>query len=209
VYSAVDALSPQLCGDYGGLAPNTDRLLRTVLMFVNDAAAPRFIEQISFGTNFTVTVNQNEIICQDPIHHGCIIGFDGGLVLGVQHRYGLLVVGRSRRHRIDGEACKDRHCTGTPQTHFHWFLLRRRVYYRHAFISTLPGARNIDPTAYSESDLPTDKNSALVFYCSNPFYRKAPNAARRAKGMGFHSVLVMSAGINGWLDAKLPTESDE
>ena len=73
----------------------------------------------------------------------------------------------------------------------------------------VPGARHIDPIAYTESDLPADKNSALVFYCSNPFCRKAPNAARRAKGMGFNSVQVMSAGISGWLDAGLPTESGE
>lgn len=47
----------------------------------------------------------------------------------------------------------------------------------------------------------------LVFYCSNPLCRKAPNAARRAKQMGYHNVQVMSAGISGWLNAKFPTES--
>jgi rhodanese-related sulfurtransferase len=73
----------------------------------------------------------------------------------------------------------------------------------------VPGARSIDPVSYTEGDLPADKNSALVFYCSNPFCRKAPNAARRAKSMGFTSVQVMSAGISGWLAAELPTESGE
>lgn len=43
--------------------------------------------------------------------------------------------------------------------------------------------------------------------CSNPLCRKAPNATRRAKQMGYHNVQVMSAGISGWLKAKLPTES--
>jgi len=46
-----------------------------------------------------------------------------------------------------------------------------------------------------------------VFYCSNPLCRKAPSAARRAKQMGYTDVKVMSAGISGWLDAKLPTET--
>jgi rhodanese-related sulfurtransferase len=70
----------------------------------------------------------------------------------------------------------------------------------------VPGALNLDPVAYSESDLPPDKKSSLVFYCSNPLCRKAPNAARRAKKMGYENVKVMSAGISGWLAARLPTE---
>jgi rhodanese-related sulfurtransferase len=73
----------------------------------------------------------------------------------------------------------------------------------------VPGARNLDPAAYKDSDLPQDKNAVLVFYCSNPMCRKAPNAARRAKKMGYSNVKVMSAGISGWLGAKLPTESGE
>ncbi len=73
----------------------------------------------------------------------------------------------------------------------------------------VPGARHLDPLAYRESDLPADKASPLVFYCSNFLCRKAPNAARRAKHLGFTNVLVMSAGISGWLQAALPTESGE
>ncbi len=73
----------------------------------------------------------------------------------------------------------------------------------------VPGARNLDPAGYDEQSLPADKDSLLVFYCSNPLYRKAPNAARRAKQMGYRNVQVMSAGISGWLDAQLPTESGE
>src|SRR5271168_337969 len=73
----------------------------------------------------------------------------------------------------------------------------------------VPGALHLDPAGYTSTDLPGDKDSMLVFYCSNPFCRKAPNAARRAKGMGYSNVHVMSAGISGWADAKLPTESGE
>src|SRR4030095_6252562 len=65
----------------------------------------------------------------------------------------------------------------------------------------VPGALNLDPAGYHDSDLPPDKESNLVFYCSNPMCTKAPNAARRAKKMGYSNVKVMSAGISGWLAA--------
>jgi rhodanese-related sulfurtransferase len=71
----------------------------------------------------------------------------------------------------------------------------------------VPGAINLDPVAYNSSDLPSDKNALLVFYCSNPWCRKAPNAARKASSLGYVDVRVMSAGIKGWIDAGLPTES--
>lgn len=71
----------------------------------------------------------------------------------------------------------------------------------------VPGARNLDPLAYVASDLPSDKSALLVFYCSNPWCRKAPNAARRARSLGHVNVRVMAAGIKGWLDAGLPVES--
>jgi len=73
----------------------------------------------------------------------------------------------------------------------------------------VPGARNLDPVHYEATDLPTDKSAEMVFYCSNPMCRKAPNAARRAKQLGFTNPLVMSAGISGWLASNLPTESGE
>ncbi|MBL8300785.1 MAG: rhodanese-like domain-containing protein [Rhodanobacteraceae bacterium] len=71
----------------------------------------------------------------------------------------------------------------------------------------VPGARNLDPQAFDAADLPQDKGATLVFYCSNPMCRKAPNAALRAKRMGYVNVRVMSAGISGWLAAALATES--
>jgi rhodanese-related sulfurtransferase len=72
----------------------------------------------------------------------------------------------------------------------------------------VPRAINLDPAGFRDSDLPSDREAPLVFYCSNPLCRKAPNAARRAKQMGYTNVLVMSAGISGWLAARLPSESD-
>jgi rhodanese-related sulfurtransferase len=71
------------------------------------------------------------------------------------------------------------------------------------------GALNLEPGEFPESALPADKNATLVFYCSNPLCRKAPNAARRAKKLGYGNVRVMSAGIGGWLSARLPAASGE
>jgi len=73
----------------------------------------------------------------------------------------------------------------------------------------VPGARALDAAAFTERDLPAGKDALLVFYCSNPLCRKAPNAAKRATAMGYRQVRVMSAGISGWLSAGLPTEAGE
>ncbi len=69
------------------------------------------------------------------------------------------------------------------------------------------GAVNLDPVQLDASTLPTDHDAPLVFYCSNVWCRKAPQAARRAEALGYRNVQVMSAGIKGWLDEGLPTES--
>lgn len=71
----------------------------------------------------------------------------------------------------------------------------------------VPGAVNLDPVAFDASALPADHSALVVFYCSNPLCRKAPNAAVRAKKLGYVNVRVMSAGIQGWVDHGLPTES--
>lgn len=73
----------------------------------------------------------------------------------------------------------------------------------------VPGAHHLDPTGFAAADLPADPDAPVVFYCSGPLCRKAPNAARRAKGMGYRNVHVMSAGISGWMGAALPTKSGE
>jgi rhodanese-related sulfurtransferase len=73
----------------------------------------------------------------------------------------------------------------------------------------VPGAWHLDAGTFDAADLPADKSAMLVFYCSNLLCRKAPNGARRASGMGYRQVYVMSAGIKGWLDAALPIESGE
>lgn len=70
----------------------------------------------------------------------------------------------------------------------------------------VPGALHLDGAAYTEADLPEDKASPVVFYCSNALCRKAPNAAKRAGAMGYTDVKVMSSGIKGWVAKRLPTE---
>lgn len=73
----------------------------------------------------------------------------------------------------------------------------------------VPGALNLDHETFAAGDLPPAKDARIVFYCSNPMCRKAPIAARRAKQMGYANAVVMSAGISGWVAAKLPVESGE
>ena len=70
----------------------------------------------------------------------------------------------------------------------------------------VPGALHLDPASFTGEDLPSDKQAHVVFYCSNPLCRKAPSAARRAKSMGYANVSVLSAGISGWMAAKLRTD---
>jgi len=70
----------------------------------------------------------------------------------------------------------------------------------------VPGAISLAPD-FDAALLPADRATPLVFYCSNPLCRKAPNAARRVEKLGYTDVQVMSAGISGWLSARLPTDS--
>ncbi len=70
----------------------------------------------------------------------------------------------------------------------------------------VPGALHLDPATYTEEQLPSDKDTSVVFYCSGNLCRKAPDAARRARSMGYRDVRVMSAGIKGWVVRGLPTE---
>ena len=80
---------------------------------------------------------------------------------------------------------------------------------RHAWRQArVPGAVNLVPD-FDAALLPPEPATPLVFYCSNPLCRKAPNAARRAGKLGYTDVRVMSAGISGWLGAGLPTGSGD
>jgi len=80
---------------------------------------------------------------------------------------------------------------------------------RHSWLQArVPGAINLAPE-FDAAMLPADRAAPLVFYCSNPLCRKAPQAARKAEKLGYADVRVMSAGITGWVGAHLPVESGE
>jgi len=68
----------------------------------------------------------------------------------------------------------------------------------------VPQARHLDPQRFVRADLPADMQTRLLFYCSNFFCAKAPQAARRARAMGFENVFVLATGISGWLAAGAP-----
>ena len=57
------------------------------------------------------------------------------------------------------------------------------------------------------SSLPADKNALIIAYCGNPKCGAYLQAAKAAKELGYTNIKHMSAGIAGWNDAKLPTES--
>jgi rhodanese-related sulfurtransferase len=69
------------------------------------------------------------------------------------------------------------------------------------------GALNLDPLNYDPEHLPPERESSVLLYRSNLMCRKAFNAARRTKKMGYGKV--MPAGIGGWIAAKLPTQGEE
>lgn len=72
----------------------------------------------------------------------------------------------------------------------------------------IPGA--IDYRANKEklaSLLPSDKDALIVAYCGGPACSAYQAAAKDAAALGYKNVKHLSAGINGWLEAKQPTES--
>ncbi|MGB8331483.1 MAG: rhodanese-like domain-containing protein [Polyangiales bacterium] len=54
---------------------------------------------------------------------------------------------------------------------------------------------------YELSQLPEDKSTDLIFYCSNTNCTASDAAAERASTNGYKSVHIMRGGIKGWKDA--------
>ena len=66
----------------------------------------------------------------------------------------------------------------------------------------IPGAVLLTSSSqYALTELPTDKNSRLVFYCANEKCSASHAAARRALENGYTDVAVLPAGISGWKQA--------
>ncbi len=56
------------------------------------------------------------------------------------------------------------------------------------------------------ASLPADKNTLIIAYCGNPHCGAYLRAAKAAEKLGYTNIKHMSAGIEGWNDAKLPTQ---
>jgi len=62
---------------------------------------------------------------------------------------------------------------------------------------------------YAVSELPTAKDTKLVFYCGGTACRSSDKAAERASEAGYADVSVMRAGIRGWKSAGQPTATPQ
>jgi rhodanese-related sulfurtransferase len=57
------------------------------------------------------------------------------------------------------------------------------------------------------ASLPADKNTLIIAYCGNPGCPAYLQAAKAAQKLGYTNIKHMAAGIDGWNEAKMPTES--
>ena len=70
----------------------------------------------------------------------------------------------------------------------------------------VPGAVKLSSyNQYNLAELPTDKNTTLVFYCYNSYCQASHMAAARALQAGYKDVRVMKEGIVGWNAANKKT----
>lgn len=72
----------------------------------------------------------------------------------------------------------------------------------------VPGALNYDAIQDKlAASLPKDKNALIVAYCANPKCGAYARAATAAQKLGYTNVKHMTAGIAGWKEAGMKTES--
>lgn len=64
--------------------------------------------------------------------------------------------------------------------------------------SHVDGAVSLPVDKFDASKLPSDKASAIAFYCGGPACTLAPAAAKKALEAGYTNVLVYHEGIEGW-----------
>jgi rhodanese-related sulfurtransferase len=70
----------------------------------------------------------------------------------------------------------------------------------------VPSAKWLSIADIKESDLPADKDKAVVFYCGNEQCMACHSGAKAAIKYGFKKVYIMPAGIAGWEKAGKPVE---
>ena len=72
-------------------------------------------------------------------------------------------------------------------------------------LGIIPGARLLsDYRNYAIAELPSELGRRIVFYCHSEWCGAAAAAARRAVAEGHRDVHVLTAGIQGWIDAGRP-----
>ena len=70
----------------------------------------------------------------------------------------------------------------------------------------IPTAIYMDYLEPDASQLPTDKNASLVFYCKNTRCRASHAGAKFAWSQGYRNVRIYPEGIDGWRQAGMETE---
>ena len=72
-----------------------------------------------------------------------------------------------------------------------------------ADMGVIPGARLLTSSGRYDpaTELPSDPQTELVFYCGNTDCRASDGAAERARNAGYQHVNVMREGIAGWVEA--------
>ena len=72
----------------------------------------------------------------------------------------------------------------------------------------VPGALDFETISGKlAASLPADKNTLIIAYCGSPRCGAYAAAANAAKKLGYTNIKHMSAGISGWNEAKMPTET--
>ena len=72
-------------------------------------------------------------------------------------------------------------------------------------LGIIPGARLLSHYRdYAVAELPSELSRPVVFYCHSEWCGAAAAAARRAVAEGHSDVHVLTAGIQGWIDAGRP-----
>ena len=115
-----------------------------------------------------------------PLAFGCVSTPDGVQELTIEQAATMAATGTATFCDANGQSTRDKY-------------------------GTVPGAVLLSNYRnYDMSELPPDKASTVVFYCSSTLCSAAPKAADRAVKAGYTNVAYMPQGIRGWVDADKP-----
>ena len=76
-------------------------------------------------------------------------------------------------------------------------------------LARIPGALNVQPESLQEFDMVriAKKDTPIVFYGEGHGSYDAALAARRVHGWGYHEACWLPTGLNGWIAAGYPAET--